>query len=169
LAVLAPVSSGAEDRLMAALTALGDGDEGPFANVDGTHFGRFVFVRGLPDAGGKVVAGAGAFLLMCADFDLEMEEWTGLLCARSGDQLDSVMACCEGWPGSDDPAAVARFFSIHNAAPGFTVSGYRPATVAEVREKLGLRHALRALAVRAQAEGLSDEALRRAWREAVGR
>jgi hypothetical protein len=169
LAVLAPVKAGAEDRLVSALSALGDGEHGPFAEVFGTHFGRFAFVRRLTGVRGEDLEDAGAFLLMCADFDPEVEAWTASLCAQSGAQLDSVMAYCEGWPGSGDPAAVAEFFERHNAAPGFTVSGYRPASVTEVREKLGLRHALRALAVRAQAEELEGEALRQAWREAVGR
>lgn len=169
LAVLAPVADGADDQLLAALNALGDGDAGPFAAVPGTHFGRFAFVRRLTDSRGKEIEDAGAFVLVCADFDPAVAAWTAELCARSGQQLDSVMSHCVDWPGSGDAAGAASFFERHNAAPGFTVSGYRPATVSEVRDKLGLRQALRELAVRAQAEGLEGEALRRAWREAVGR
>jgi hypothetical protein len=169
LVVLAPVKPGSEQRLLAALAALGDGEQGPFAAAPGTHFGRFAFVPALQDQDGRPLASQGSFLLMCADFDTTVWEWSGELCARAGAQLDSVMGHCEGFPGSDDPAAVADYLTRHDARPGFTVPGYRPVTVGEVREKLRLARALRELAARAQADGLEGEALRRAWREATGR
>lgn len=169
LAVLVPVKRGGEEHLLAALEALGDGDRGPFAPVPGTHFGRFAFVPGLTDSKGRMLDGEGSFLLMCADFDLEPGAWAAALCDRSGEQLDSVMSHCEGWPGSDEPAAVADYFTSHSASPGFTVAGYRPVRVEEVLEKLALGRALRDLAVRAQTDGLQGAALRQAWREAVGR
>jgi hypothetical protein len=167
LAVLAPVRPGAGQQLLAALEGLGDGEQGPFAAVPGTHFGRFAFVPGLKDPQGKLLGSEGSFLLLCADFDLAPAAWTATLCERGGAQLDAVMGHCEGFPGSDDPTAVEDYFARHNAAPGFTVAGYRRARVEEVREALRLRLALRELAVRAQAAGLEGAALREAWREAV--
>ncbi len=125
-------------------------------------------MRRLTDQHGEDVEELGPFLLMCADFDAAVESWTAELCGRAGGQLDSVMSFCDGWPGSGEPGAVAEFFMRHNAAPGFTVAGYRRATVEEVREKLALRSSLRELAVRAANGGLEGTALRRAWREAVG-
>jgi hypothetical protein len=169
LVVLAPVRPGSEPRLLEALTALGDGERGPFAAAPGTHFGRFAFVPALKDQDGQPLDSEGAFLLMCADFDTTPREWARALCEGAGAQFDSVMGHCEGFPGSGDPAAVADYLTRHHAAPGFTVPGYRPVRVDEVREKLRLAGALRGLAGRAQAEGLEGEALRRAWREATGR
>lgn len=169
LAVLAPVKAGGEQRLLAALEALGDGGQGPFAAVAGTHFGRFAFVPALTDPRGNPLPSQGSFLLLCADFDTPPEEWAATLCNRAGAQLDSVMDHCEGFPGSRNPAGVADYLARHNAAPGFTVAGYPRVRVEEVRETLRLRLALRELAARAQAARLQGAALREAWREAVGR
>ena len=169
LAVMAPVRAGAGADLLAALERLGDGDQGPFARVAGTHFGRFAFISALKGARGEALESEGPFLLMCADFDSSQAAWTASLCERAGEQLDSVMGFCDGFPGSADPAGVTEYFVSHHAAPGFTVAGYRRVQVDEVREALQLQRSLRELAMRAQAEHLSGSELRDAWREAVGR
>lgn len=167
LTVIVPVRAGASDALLAELERLGSGDEGPFARVPGTHFGRFVFVPALTGTRGEPLTSAGSFLLMCADFDSTQAEWSASLCELAGNQLDAVMSHCEGFPGSGDPAAVTDYFISHNAPPGFTVAGYRPIRVEDVREALRLQRALRDLAMRAQAEGLGGAELRAAWRAAV--
>jgi len=171
LTVVAPVraDAGASEALLAALERLGDGDAGPFARVPGTHFGRFAFIPALTGTRGEALESEGSFLLMCADFDSTQAAWTAALCERAGDQVDSVMGFCDGFPGSGDLAGVANYFLAHNVPPGFTVAGYRRIRVEEVREALRLQRALGELAVRAQAEGLSGVDLRDAWREAVGR
>lgn len=167
LTVIVPVRAGASDALLAELERLGSGDEGPFARVPGTHFGRFVFVPALTGSRGEPLTSAGSFLLMCADFDSSQAEWSASLCELAGNQLDAVMSHCEGFPGSGDPAAVTDYFISHNAPPGFTVAGYRRIRVEDVREALRLQRALRDLAMRAQAEGLGGAELRAAWRAAV--
>ncbi len=169
LAVLAPVraDAGASEALLAELQRLGDGDQGPFARVPGTHFGRFAFIPALVGTRGEPLESEGSFLLMCADFDASQAAWTAALCERAGDQLDSVMGFCDGFPGSGDPTRVAEYFMSHHAAPGFTVAGYPLIRVEEIRESLRLQRALGELAVRAQAEGLTGASLRAAWREAV--
>ena len=168
LAVLAPLKAGVQERLLAALEALGRGEQSPFARVPGTHFGRFALVPALKDPAGAVIESEGSFLLMCADFDPSPSQWTASLCARAGAELDAVMGHCDGFPGSGDPSGVDAYLAAHNAAPGFTVAGYRRSSVAEVRAALRLRRALQELAGRVQAENLDGAALRRAWREAVG-
>jgi hypothetical protein len=168
LVVLAPVRTGAQEQLLAALADLGDGEQSPFARVPGTHFGRFAVIPALKDPTGAPLESEGSFLLMCADFDPTPAAWTASLCEHAGAQLDAVMGHCEGFPGSRDPARVAAYFAAHDAAPGFTVAGYRRTTVEGVREALRLRRALRGLAATAQAEGLEGAALRAAWREAAG-
>lgn len=169
LAVLSPVNIGAGEQLLAALDALGEAQRGPFAQVPGTHFGRFAFVPALTGAHRHALPSEGSFLLMSADFDTDPADWTRALCTRAGKQLDSVMMHCRGFPGSADPAAVDEYFVAHNAAAGFTVAGYRPARVEEVRAALRLKQGLRDLAVGAQAQKLSGVELKRAWREALGR
>jgi hypothetical protein len=74
------------------------------------------------------------------------------------------MNCWEDFPGCGEPRGVAAFLGRRNVPAGFTVPGYRPATVTEVREALALRDELRQLAVRAQ--DLDAAELRREW-EAV--
>jgi hypothetical protein len=167
LAVLAPVRAATSAELLGALDRLGDGGQGPFARVPGTHFGRFAFIPALTGARGEALPSEGSFLLMCADFDSAPATWAASLCERAGEQLDSVMGHCEGFPGSGDPNAVAEYFSARNVPPGFTVAGYRRIRVEEVREALRLRRALGELAMRAQAEGLEGASLRAAWLEAV--
>jgi hypothetical protein len=169
LAVMVPVRAGSSAALLAALDRLGDGDQGPFARVPGTHFGRFAFIPVLTGARGEALESEGSFLLMCAEFDSPVAAWTTLLCDRAGDQLESVMGYCEGFPGCGDPTAVAEYFSAHDTPPGFTVAGYRRIRVEEVREALRLQRALGELAMRAQSEGLEGASLRAAWREAVRR
>lgn len=166
LAVLLPISPGAGEQVLAALEALGAPDRGPFANVPGTHFARFAYVPSLTGPNGIALQEEGSFLLMTADFDSTPRDWTSLLCDSAGAQLDGVLKHCVGFPGSADPAAVAEYFSSHHAPPGFTVPGYRRATVEEVRAALRLKRNLTALAVRAQAEGLTGRALREAWEAA---
>jgi len=115
LAVIAPVRGGASEELLGALERLGDGDEGPFARVPGTHFGRFAFIPALTSARGESLDAEGSFLLMCADFDSAPAAWAASLCERAGDQLDLVMGHCEGFPGSADPVRVAEYFASHHA------------------------------------------------------
>src|SRR5262249_43353391 len=100
-------------------------------------------------------------------FDTELREWARALCARGGPQLASILSCWEGFPGFSDAADVERYLDVHRVQAGFTVVGYRRATVAQVREALRLRRGLRALAARNQAEKLDASALRRAWRQLV--
>lgn len=169
LVVLAPLRAGVEERLLAALEELGRGGQSPFALVPGTHFGRFALVPALKDPAGAAIESEGSFLLMCAEFDTPPAQWTAQFCARAGAELDAVMGCCQGFPGSGDPPGVADYFAAHNAAPGFTVAGYRRSSVEDIRAALRLQRALRDLAARAQAENLDGAALRRAWREAAGR
>jgi hypothetical protein len=167
LAVIAPVRGGASEELLGALEGLDIGDDGPFARVPGTHFGRFAFIPALTGVRGEALQSEGSFLLMCAEFDSPPATWAASMCERAGDQIDSVMGYCEGFPGSGDPTAVAEYFSAHNARPGFTVAGYRRIRVEEVREALRLQRALGQLATRTQAEGLAGASLRAAWLEAV--
>lgn len=163
LIVLVPVLPAAGDSLVATLTALDEGEGSLFARAPGTHFGRFVFVPGLPGTDGQPVAGSSAYLFMAADFDTDLAEWTSALCRLAGGTFDSVMGHCQGYPGSHDPAAVAAYLESHRVPAGFTVAGHRPATVTEVREALRVGSELRALAVRAQAQRLAPSELRRAW------
>lgn len=169
LIVFAPVRSGAEERLLAALDGLGSGDSSPFARIRGTHFARWVFVPALTGPGDVRLEAEGAFLIMCADFDTSPQAWAAAMCEYAGAALSPVMDCWDRFPGCEDPGAVAAFFARHNVPAGFTVAGYRRTTVDEVREALRLHDSLRALAIRVQRECLDPSALRAAWSAASSR
>jgi hypothetical protein len=167
LIVFVPVRSGAADQLPAALASL-DGDHpSPFSRIPGTHFARLVFVPALTGPDDLPLPEDGSFLMLCADFDTDLAAWAGALCAHGGPQLATIFDWCEGFPGLDDARALEKYLARNRVAAGFTVTGYRRATVAEVREALRLHRELRALAARAQAEQLGASALRAAWREVV--
>jgi hypothetical protein len=168
LIVFAPVDAAATDRLSRALAALDRDPAGsPFAGVPGTHFARFAVVPALTGPDDVRYEQLGSFLLMCADFDATVAEWSEALCATAGRALLPVLECWAGFPGIRDPTAVAKFFERHNAPAGFTVAGHRHATVSEIREALRLKRELRALAIRAQVERLAPAELRDAWQQVV--
>jgi hypothetical protein len=167
LIVFAPVKSGAADRLPADLASLDGNGGSPFSRIGGTHFARLVFVPALTGVEDEPLEGEGSFLMLCADFDPELHEWAEGLCDRAGPGLAAVLSCWEGFPGLDDTGEVEGFLRRHRVHAGFTVAGYRRATVAEIREALRLRSALRALALRRQSEKLGASALREAWRQLV--
>jgi hypothetical protein len=163
LVVLAPVREDASERLRTALAALDEAPESPFALVPGTHFARFALVPALTGPRDVRYMEPGPLLLMCADFDTSTAVWAASVCERTGGALAATLACWAGFPGTGDAEAVAEFFALHNAAPGFTVAGHRRATVDEIRAALTLKRELRSLAVRAQVERLDPGALRDAW------
>lgn len=167
LIVFAPVKSGAADRLPADLASLDGKGESPFSRIGGTHFARLVFVSALTGVQDEPLEGEGSFLMLCADFDVELDEWAQRLCDRAGTELAGVLGCWEGFPGLDGASEVEGFLRRHRVQAGFTVAGYRRATVAEIREALRLRSALRALAEQRQSEKLGASALREAWRQLV--
>jgi hypothetical protein len=169
LIVLAPVKQGAEDRLRTALAGLQEGELSPFAGLGGTHFARWVLVPALPGPDGTPIEPERSYLLMCADFDATVVDWAAGICANAGDTLGPIMECWEDFPGTTDPQALRSFLLARNAAAGFTVAGYRRATVEEVRDALRLRFELRSLASRAQNEALGPEALLEQWRAVGGR
>jgi hypothetical protein len=166
LIVLLPVLPGRGETLRAALEALPEGEASMFARAGGTHFGRWTFVPALTGPGNTPLPEGGSYLLMCADFDASVAEWTSALCRSARPELDAVLSHCAGYPGTEDPAAWTSYLVAHAAPRGFTVAGYR-ATVTEVREALRLRSALRSLVVRGAREKLSPAALREAWWEAA--
>ena len=167
LIVFAPVTSGAADGLQAALASLDGGGASPFSQIGGTHFARLVFVPALRGPDDEPLAKEGPFLMLCADFDADLDGWSSALCDRAHPQLERVLRCWEGFPGLSDAADLAQFLARNSVRAGFTVAGYRPATVAEIREALALRRKLRELAQRTQLERLGASALRDVWRRLV--
>ena len=168
LIALTPLRDGTGPGALAALAAFDAPAPSPFARVPGTHFARWSVVGRLPGPDGAPLPDGPEYLLTCADFDPPLPVWARGLCEYAGTDVDTVMSFAVGWPGCASPGAVAEFLAAHHAPAGFTVSTYGRATVGEVRAALALRRSLRALAVRAQNDGLDPGALRAAWRRTAG-
>jgi hypothetical protein len=162
LVVMAQVRDGHDERLLAALEAMGNRPESPFALIESTHFARCLMVPALLDGDDEPLEPAQAYMLFSADFDGSLEEWSGAVANRIGPDLDRVFEHCENYPGSRDQRAFLGFLLEHRVEAGFSVISY-PATVAAIRKSLALRRSLRELAVLSQELGPSE--LRRAWRE----
>jgi hypothetical protein len=126
-------------------------------------------MESLPGPDGVDAGETGPFLLLCADFDVRLEEWARALCEPGATRLRAVLECCKGFPLGADPVAVADFLHRHHTDAGFTVQGYRRTSVAEVREALALRDDLRELAIRARTDRLSPSELRDAWQQLMNR
>ena len=169
LAVMAPVRAGASSGAAGgARSAEATETEGPFARVPGTHFGRFAFIPALTGARGEALESEGSFLLMCAEFDSAPATWTTLLCERTGDQLDSVMGYCEGFPGSGDPTTRLPGTSApttrRRASPSPDTAGSGSRRCARRCGSSEPSGSWRCGPRRRDSEG---ESLRAAWREAV--
>jgi hypothetical protein len=167
LIVFAPVRSDAAEQLTAELASLAGDHPSPFSRIPGTHFARLVFVPALTGPDDRPLAEAGSFLMLCADFDADLRRWAVALCALGGPELEAIMRCWEGFTGFGDAQEVANYLDRHRVMAGFTVTGYRRATVPEVREALRLRRGLRELAARTKTEQLAPAELRDAWRRVV--
>jgi hypothetical protein len=139
--LLAQLRGGEAEAARAAIGAL---DE-PFARVPGTHLARVQVLE-------------GKRLLLAADHDGPLEPWL----VATARELESVLAHCAFWPGTDNPAELMSWARDRSLPAGFSVVGSPHATVEEVGEALALRERLARFA--AETEGLDDAALHAAWR-----
>ena len=164
LCVLTSVLPGRREALAATLAGLPGGDASPLARVPGTHFARWVVAPSLrrqSDLGPDT-----ACLVFAVEFDhRNATEYLEDVRRRLPDEADGVWRHCAGYPGAVDHRFVSWLLA-HRVEPGFSIVAFPSATVAEVREALGLRARLAAFALAAQRT--PTEGLRQAWREHVG-
>jgi hypothetical protein len=165
LVVMAPLRAGCEGTALAALASMPDGPASPFARVGSTHFCRFLLVAALLDGDGEPAEPGRAYMLFMADFDGSLAEWAAAVAGEIGSDVDRVLELCEGYPGSRERRAFLEFIEEHRVPVGFSVRSHA-ASVAQVRESLRLRRAIREFAVASQ--GLAPSELRSAWRERFG-
>lgn len=104
LSMLSAIIDGHEAPLRAALAALPVRDGSPFAEVEGTHNGRFVVVN--TEAAPSATLRAGGLeapLLMCsAVIDRPPHEWLNDLLTALGEAADAIWSHCPGWPAATD-------------------------------------------------------------------
>jgi hypothetical protein len=155
LIVLAPLVDGAAGAVRAAVAALPQGDDSPFARVPGLHLARIVVVDHLGGRPGDPPAVTTPHLLLTTDFDGPLDAHLRALRAAMGRELDEVLGWCAGYR----PDRFERWIEAFRQRAGFSVIGYPGATVPEVRHWLGVRRRLARVAV----NGHDPEALRAAW------
>ena len=164
LCSLAPVSAGRADDLLAVLKGLPKGPESPFAQVEGTHFARFVIVPPLRNRFGEQ-ADAISYLLFASEFDGPLDRYLENLRAGLGDAIQSIWSLCAGYPGEEGASAFTRYLLAHRVEAGYSAAAYPGVSAREVRQSLELRDRLADFAIRTAGER-DPAALQREWRRA---
>jgi len=165
LVVMAQLREGREQALLDELAALPSGEESPFRRVASTHFCRWLLIPALLGADGEAAEPGRAYLLLTADFDGPLADWVAAMTREMGPHLDRIFEHCDGYRGSGELGALTDFIAERRVSVGFSILSSR-ATVARVRSSLELRRALREFAIDSQ--GMTPDALRRAWSERFG-
>ena len=165
LTALVPVRPEYVGALRTTLTELPTGRHSPFEAVPGTHFARLVVVDHLGERPGPGIVVDPPRLLLAVNCDGDAYEYLGALCTGFGEMTDRIWGACDGYPGSDHPAAFAAWVGSYEVAPTLPFATV-DATVERIRSAAAERDRLSSFAVRA--EGLEPKALRDAWREEFG-
>ncbi|HEX5872411.1 MAG TPA: hypothetical protein VFY65_18405, partial [Longimicrobium sp.] len=143
LLVMVPVKPGHYEALEKLLDEVANPSDGydfevnciiPFAHIRTLHFARFLLHEASPGpenplpafppppAKGKVLVKGPAIppkMLFATDFDGPLDEHIDDVLNVAGPGLDQVFGHCEGWPGSEDRAAVHGYF-LRNRIPSNT-------------------------------------------------
>lgn len=104
---LTPIISGRSEgivhvaELRGVLARLNNVSEGPFARLNGTHFGRWCVVDNVPQFAFPTHADnlESKYLMLEADFDGDRDSWIDSLHATSADLLRDIYSHCVGFPG----------------------------------------------------------------------
>jgi hypothetical protein len=165
LTVLTPIIAGHEIALRTYLRSLSDAGASPFREVPRTHFARWVIVpqpafQGPPQ---RPDPWKSQYLIFTSCFDGDLLSYLGDLCAFIGPVVDAVWQHCVAYPGSDDPAAFARYMRHNQIDTEVYFASYPDATVQQVRDSLALRDRIVKFAIAAQ--GRSDPDIQSGWQE----
>lgn len=161
LLVMVPVKAGHHDELEALLAKVANPDDGydfevnciiPFAKITTLHFARILLhepsptpANPLPEYDGKVQVTGPAIppkLLFATDFDGPLDQHINELLAVAGPGLDRVFSHCEGWPGSQDSAAVHGFMLRHHLRSNTFYTGTMHRSVDQIHREEGLHQAI---------------------------
>ncbi len=154
LTVMTPVTRGRQSLLARVLDALPTGDGSPLARVPGTHFARWVLIDNVVYQGGRQRRDSLRVprLLFTSNFDGAQEggrdAYVELLRSGLGGTADTIWSHCEGYPGSDDAAAFARYFATHQVDTSLFFGAYPTLKVEQVRASLDAHKRLLGLAMR---------------------
>jgi hypothetical protein len=156
LTVIAPVQAGREAELSAALAALGQGADSPFAAVRGTQLARLVVIDRLP-----FVELRRAHLLFGAAFDGPDDGYLAALHDAIGDTVQQIWGHCADFPDGADAAAFTTWMLARRIRARAVLGGHPGAPLHEIREAVELRRRIGRFAARWQ--GRSPEALHAAF------
>jgi hypothetical protein len=146
LSVMSAIRSGHEQPVRAALDDFKGYEASPFAQVPGTHGGRFVVLNALgtgdPTSRKRL---RPTRLLFSAVIDGPADAWLWGLFEKQGSAFEEVWHHCVGWPERTDSTARACWLLDQRLPITHAIVG-NDATVAEIRRGLALRDALRDVA-----------------------
>jgi hypothetical protein len=166
LGMLTAVIDGHEQPLRAALAELPVRDGSPFAQVRGTHNGRWVVVN--TDTSPSAPLRAGGLdtpLLMCAAvIDRDPTEWLHDLLRVLGTTADNIWSHCPDWPRHVD--AQVEYLLAHRTRASLDFATW-DVPVDTIRDALELRERVADFAVRTQR--LTGDELLDAYREEFAR
>ncbi len=165
LTVLTPIVAGHEIALRTYLGGLSEAGGSPFRQVPRTHFARWVILpqpafEGPPQ---RPDPWKSQYLIFTSCFDGDLESYLGDLCAFIGPVVDAVWQHCVAYPGSDDPAAFARYMRHNQIDTEVYFAAYPDATVQQVLESLALRDQVVKFAI--ATHGKSDAEIQSEWQE----
>ncbi len=138
----APLRAGADASLLAAIAALGQGPQSPFARLGTVHFARWVLLRDKPRAGVTTV-------WFSATFDGTLERFVSGLSRHMPAELDSVFAHCVDWPGARDRDGLERWLRALRVPVSYFLAAYPDAPLPRIERALRRSRALSQLAVEA--------------------
>lgn len=164
LSILTTVLDGHRDALLGVLQAI-PVDGGPFAQVPGTHNGRFALISTEPSPTARLRAGGldGPMLMCSATIDSEPAAWLRQFLDVLGTSAEDIWSHCAGWASVVDRVAFLLDHRVHSALEFATWD----APVDRVQRALDVHRRLSALAVRMQ--GADPATLLAAYREEMGR
>lgn len=146
LTLVIPIAEGRREALEAAIAALGEGPESPFARVPGMHVGRLAIIDRLEDPRGDAAPRLGPYLYFTADADGPYDAAVASIATHFAD----LFRHCAGCPERRDSRALDKWLGRHRVRDGWTIMPYSHHTLAECRDGLSVRQRMAGFAVAAQ-------------------
>ncbi|HEX6372762.1 MAG TPA: hypothetical protein VF006_27825 [Longimicrobium sp.] len=168
LLVMVPIRPGQEQSLLALLDEVANPSDNydfevnciiPFARIRTLHFARILVHEASPGPDnplptyppppmkGKVQVKGPPIppkMLFATDFDGPLDEHIDDVLSVAGPGLDRVFGHCEGWPGSDDRAAVHGYFLRHRIPSNTFYTGTMHRSVDQIHREEELHQRIEA-------------------------
>ena len=163
LTALLPIVPGHVDALKTLVAGLPGGELSPFARLECTHFARLVVLPAQSYPAEKKPDNLPPCLLFASEFDIAIDGYLELLCARIPDDADAIFEHCSDYPGVSSRRDFRRWMLDRRIRAGFSVHGNPDGTVQRIRRSLALReHIMEFAMTNRDADPFT---LRKHWRE----